>query len=135
MSAPMVVPNHAYGTIAKPMIAQKMVGAPRNLSASVICQYAMMVAAGISMSAPTMSPNHTILISSAFAMPPPTNPAMNGLMGIATKCTAGIGMAINMIAKAVITPLSIFGWYGGWSFLVGMGVGIWCAVVGCWLIN
>ena len=34
----MVVPNHAYGAMAIPMIAQKGVGAPRSLSASVSCQ-------------------------------------------------------------------------------------------------
>ena len=34
----MVVPNQAYGAIEKPMIAQNRVGAPRNLSASLICQ-------------------------------------------------------------------------------------------------
>ena len=59
------------------------------------------------MSAPTMRPNHTIFISSALAMPPPTNPATKGLMGIATKWTPGTGMATNMIANAVRTPFSM----------------------------
>lgn len=61
----------------------------------------------MSMSAPTMKPNHTIFISSALAMPPPTKPATKGLMGIATKWTAGMGMATSMMANAVSTPLNM----------------------------
>ncbi len=38
INAPIVVPNQAYGAMAMPMMAQKRVGAPRNRSASLICQ-------------------------------------------------------------------------------------------------
>ena len=106
-SAPSVAPNQVYGTSAIPMTNQNALGAPNSVSVSSSTQATMINAAGMSINPASARPNQMTFASSAFATPPPTKPATNGLTGIRKKCATGMGIAASIMAVATAIPFTM----------------------------